>query len=282
MTPPDEQLDRAADALARAVREQWQSEWRLRRLQDPESLPIHWAPAAAWLSDLDDTIGRPPEDDARRPDLFGRLPEIVQLYELVPSRRLVVLGAPGSGKTVFAMCFTLDLLERRGTGDPVPVLFQASTWQPDRQSLREWLADDLIAAYPTLGTEGTSGSVPARDLVATGRILPVVDGLDEMPPPLRAKAVWRLNTELDADSPLLLTCRSAVCTARSSRPATYSLRPRSSRSSRSVSRRPPASSSAPPAPYAAPEAGAPQPGSPYSIRCAAARARHRRRPGRCC
>ncbi|MGP4052061.1 NACHT domain-containing protein [Streptomyces sp. 2A115] len=208
-TSPDEQLDRSADALARAVLEQWQSEWRLRRLQDPEPLAVHWAPAAAWLSDLDDTIGRPPEA-AQRPDLIGQLPEIAELFELVPSRRLVVLGAPGSGKTVLAVRFTLDLLDRRTTGDPVPVLFHASTWQPDRQSLREWLADSLIAAHPTLATEGTSGSVLAKDLVATGRILPVVDGLDEMPAPLRTKAVWRLNTELDTDSPLLLTCRSTV------------------------------------------------------------------------
>ncbi|MGI5373551.1 NACHT domain-containing protein [Streptomyces sp. CA-251387] len=209
VTPPDELLDRSADALATAVREQWQAEWRLRRLQDPEPLAVHWMPAAAWLSDLDDSIGRPPQDGGCA-DLHGRLPEIAQLFGHVPSRRLVVLGAPGSGKTVLAVRFTLDLLDRREPGGPVPVVFQASTWRPDRQDLKQWLAESLIAAYPTLAAEGMSGSALAKDLVAEGRILPVLDGLDEMPAPLRTPAVWRLNTELDTGSPLLLTCRSTV------------------------------------------------------------------------
>ncbi|MEV0172055.1 NACHT domain-containing protein [Streptomyces sp. NPDC050803] len=205
----DAQADRSADALATAVQAQWREEWRLRRLQDPEPLAVRWAPAQAWLSDLDGAIGWPPRD-GQRPDLGGQLPEITQVFGYVPSRRLVVLGAPGSGKTVLAVRFTLDLLDRRGAEDPVPVVFQTSTWQPDRQSLHDWLADRLIVNYPTLAAEGASGAVAARELVTSGRILPVLDGLDEMPPPLRTAAVRRLNAELDTGAPLLLTCRSAV------------------------------------------------------------------------
>ncbi|GGN86812.1 hypothetical protein GCM10011579_079010 [Streptomyces albiflavescens] len=206
---PGELLDRAAGTLAEAVRAQWQAEWRLRRLQDPEPLAVRWVAASAWLSDLEEAIGWPARD-GQRPDLDGQITDIAHVFGRVPSRRLVVLGAPGSGKTVLAVRFTLDLLSRQRTGDPVPVIFQVSTWHPDQQGLRQWLADQLVIGYPTLAADGPSGDVLARELVATGRVLPVLDGLDEMAAPTRSAAVWRLNTELDAGSPLLLTCRSNV------------------------------------------------------------------------
>ncbi|MGW7087439.1 NACHT domain-containing protein [Streptomyces sp. NPDC054871] len=206
---PAEQLDRAADALADAVRAQWQAEWRLRRLQDPEPLAVRWTSAQPWLSDLDEAIGWPARD-AERPDLSGLLSEITQVFDYVPSRRLAVLGPPGSGKTVLAVRFTLDLLERRDAGDPVPFLFQASSWQPDQQDLRQWLTDRIVTAHPALAADGPSGAGLAAELVASGRILPVVDGLDELGGQLRTRAVWRLNTELDAGDPLFLTCRSGV------------------------------------------------------------------------
>jgi hypothetical protein len=208
---PAELLDRAADTLAEAVLAQWQEEWRLRRLQDPEPLAVRWTAASAWLSDLDDAIGWPARD-GQRPELDGQVADIADVFGRVPSRRLVVLGAPGSGKTVLAVRFALDLLNGRATGDPVPVVFRASTWQPDQQGLRQWLATQLVAGYPALATDGPSGDILARELVATGRVLPIVDGLDEMTAPTRPAAVWRLNTELDAGSPLLLTCRSSVYT----------------------------------------------------------------------
>ncbi|MER5258775.1 NACHT domain-containing protein [Streptomyces sp. NPDC002855] len=206
---PAEQLDRSADALADAVRAQWLAEWRLRRLQDPEPLAVRWAPAQPWLSDLDGAIGWPARD-TERPDLSGLLADITQIFGYVPSRRLTVLGPPGSGKTVLAVRFTLDLLEHRGAGDPVPFLLQASSWQPDQQDLRQWMVERLVAGHPALATVGPSGGVLAAELVSCGRVLPVVDGLDELGGQLRTRAVFRLNTELDAGDPLFLTCRSDV------------------------------------------------------------------------
>ncbi|MFD8073918.1 NACHT domain-containing protein [Streptomyces sp. NPDC059718] len=188
-----ERIDRLATQLADAVQEQWQAEWRLRRLQDPAPLQVGWASADPWLSDHQENIGGPD-------DLRARLEQITDVFAQVPSRRLVILGSPGSGKTVLTLRFTLDLLERRSPEDPIPVVFSLANWQPDRQGLQEWMAASLAATYP--------GATWGRELLSAGRVLPVLDGLDEIPSPMQAKAVLRLNAELDADSPALLTCRT--------------------------------------------------------------------------
>lgn len=192
---PQERIDGLTWQLAGVVQEQWQAEWRLRRLQDPAPLQVHWASADPWLADHRANIGGPE-------DLSARLEQVTEVFTRVPSQRLVVLGEPGSGKTVLALRFTLDLLEHRQPEDPVPVVFSLSNWQPDQASLREWMAASLAATYP--------GATWGRELLAAGRILPVLDGLDEIPASLQAHAVRRLNAEVDAGAPVLLTCRTQV------------------------------------------------------------------------
>ncbi|MBQ0852717.1 NACHT domain-containing protein [Streptomyces sp. BH-SS-21] len=192
---PAEVLDARAEQLAAAVEQQWQSEWRLRRLQDPEPIAVHWSSAEPWLADP-----REPGTDGRAPD--DRLENIAAALDRVASRRLVVLGEPGSGKTVLAVRFTLDVLASRDPGAPVPVVVSMSDWRPQSESLDTWLARYLAGHYP--------GASWARELLDAGRVIPVLDGLDEMAPPLRTSAVRRLNTDLDVGRPLLMTCRSAV------------------------------------------------------------------------
>ncbi|MEU5432342.1 NACHT domain-containing protein [Streptomyces sp. NPDC020719] len=204
---PAEHLDHAADALAEAVRLHWQAEWRLRRLQDPRPLPVRWTTAPPWLADFDENTGLRHGGAA---ELDGVLDDITRVFARVPSRRLVVLGAPGSGKTVLAVRFTLDALAHRDTGDPVPVIFPLATWQPDTTSLYAWLATRLADGYPALGSVQPSGALLAAELLETGRVLPVLDGLDELAAPVRAEAVRQLNSGLDQGSPVLLTCRSQV------------------------------------------------------------------------
>lgn len=190
-----DQLDRHSDQLAAAVNEQWRSEWRLRRLQDPDPLQVSWAVAEPWLSDRCDNADV-------QPVLGDHLENIAAVFDKVLSKRLVILGGPGSGKTVLAVRFTLDMLHRRQPGDAVPVLFSLSSWRPDHRSLHAWMAASLAATYP--------GATWAGELLAAGRVLPVLDGLDEIPEPLRAQAVQRLNAELDPGDPVLLTCRTEV------------------------------------------------------------------------
>lgn len=54
-----------------------------------------------------------------------------------------------------------------------------------------------------------SGSTLAGELVRRRRVLPILDGLDELPESLRTEAIRALNRSLAADDPLVLTCRSA-------------------------------------------------------------------------
>jgi MFS family permease len=108
--------------------------------------------------------------------------EIATYYELIdPSpRRLVVLGEPGSGKTVAAVQLVLGLLKTRlGLADalraeqPVPVRVNAAGWDGTAK-FSDWLIARLGLDYPQLRP------ALARKLVEEGLILPVIDGLDEM------------------------------------------------------------------------------------------------------
>lgn len=194
---PRDRLGPLTERLAQAVKEQWRAEWRLRRLQDPHPFQVQWSAAEAWLSDVPESVG-----PSLGPD--GQMEGISSALDAVPSRRLVVLGEPGSGKTVLAIRFVLERLEHRAAGDPVPVVFPLSGWQPDREGLRDWMTSHLRATYP--------GAPWSKELLTAGLVLPVLDGLDELPAESWGLALRRLNAELDPEDPLLLTCRTAAYT----------------------------------------------------------------------
>ncbi|MEU9515898.1 NACHT domain-containing protein [Micromonospora sp. NPDC048169] len=140
--------------------------------------------------------------------------DITAYYELLdrPLPRLVVLGEPGSGKTVAAIHLVLGLLDtRRGLADavraehPVPVRVNASGWD-GTQDFSGWLTTRLGYDYPQLRP------VLARKLVEDGLILPIIDGLDEMDTPesrgARGRALLdQLNTAW-RNEPVVVVCRT--------------------------------------------------------------------------
>lgn len=198
-------LDQIADQLAEVVTTQWRDEERIRRIHDPYAMPVHWTNAPDhsdhWANirldpDCDDPI-----------ELSGRLDEIDEVFDRIPSRRLVLLGKPGAGKTILTTRFVLSRLEERRTGEPVPVIVPLASWNPTDQGLLSWFADRLIDSYPELAALTESGGNVAARLLATKRILPVLDGFDEIHPESRGIALLEINRSLGAGDQLLLTSR---------------------------------------------------------------------------
>ncbi|WP_428934265.1 NACHT domain-containing protein [Streptomyces sp. ACT015] len=207
---PEERRRAAADALADAVREQWAAEARLRRLRDPAPLEVRWTVADRRLADHPRNVRRARPLPAPR---AGRLDDVTAEFAALPGRRMVVLGGPGSGKSVLAMRFVLARLAERSPGGAVPVIFPLAGWDPETTGLRDWLAERLALDYRPLAAPADERRTLARALLDAGLVLPVLDGFDELARPVYALAVRRVNAELDDDLPLLLTGRGEAWAA---------------------------------------------------------------------
>ncbi len=211
-----------ADQIAVAVGKQWADEAAIRRLNDPYPLPGSWDAADTSLADSWDSIVKlassgagwpaPPPAGTWAPgpdDLAGSGGELVEVLARVPTGRLVVLGEPGAGKTMLMVRLVLDLLARRAAGGPVPFLTSIASWNPAEQDLRDWLGDQLLIDHPALAGPPADRAEPthAAALLASGLILPVLDGLDEIPEEARGPAIGRINDALRPGEQAVVTSR---------------------------------------------------------------------------
>jgi KaiC/GvpD/RAD55 family RecA-like ATPase len=112
---------------------------------------------------------------------------ITQVYDNAGGE-LLILGEPGSGKTTLLLELARDLLDRARQKDdhPMPVVFNLSSWAVKRQTLKEWLIEELNVKY----------QVPrllSRSWVEADAVLPLLDGLDEVSPNYREQCVETIN-----------------------------------------------------------------------------------------
>src|SRR5262249_34488919 len=88
---------------------------------------------------------------------------------------------------------------------PVPVLFTLHGWDPDRgASVTDWMAGKLAETYPMFRSR--AGRQTAAELLTAGRVAGFLDGLDEMPEPVRPRV---LDALADAPFRLVLLTRTA-------------------------------------------------------------------------
>jgi transcriptional regulator with XRE-family HTH domain len=121
---------------------------------------------------------------------------------------LLILGAPGGGKTTLMLQLADVLLDDAEFNEDafVPVVFTLSSWAAEKRSLQDWLIDELNRCYQI-----ASGT--ARKWVEQGVILPLLDGLDEVPLDDREACVAAINSfrvERQRDQgvvPMVVCCR---------------------------------------------------------------------------
>jgi MFS family permease len=147
-------------------------------------------------------------------DEDGVLKDVGEYFRRQEGRRMVVLGAPGAGKTVMLVRLVLDQLQYRRKltaevrgAEPVPVRLNAAGWDGSTD-FNSWLSLQLAVDY------GLNRRV-ARKMVDTGRILPVLDGIDELDAPhaeplLGRAALDRLNKRPWRDLRVVVACRSGA------------------------------------------------------------------------
>jgi eukaryotic-like serine/threonine-protein kinase len=116
---------------------------------------------------------------------------------------LLILGEPGSGKTTTLLELATKLITRAKADakERVPFVLNLSSWKK-KQSLAEWIAVELSEKY----------RVPvkiARSWLENDYLVPLLDGLDEVPIALQPDCVAAINDYIDGSetSGLVVCCR---------------------------------------------------------------------------
>lgn len=188
----DPAVARAADDLSRVVAREWEASFRASGLLDGYPLPVRWSSSSKQA-----TAVAPPQSP-----ISGTVAELADAFMSLSLGRMVLLGAPGSGKTTAVVRLALDVLEKRepGSATPIPVLMSPASWNPDAERLDDWIIRRLRIDYGLADDD-------AHRLIQMGMIMPVLDSLDELP-----GSTWlRATSELERHS---LSTATFVITAR--------------------------------------------------------------------
>ena len=127
-------------------------------------------------------------------------------------KMLLILGQPGAGKTTSLLELTRELLKCawKDKTHPIPVVFPLSTWAETRLPLTKWMVAELIRRRKRGGIYYMDHKY-AQAWVKRNKILPLLDGLDEVKPEHRAACARAINDfhEVHGQLPLVVSSRTA-------------------------------------------------------------------------
>ncbi|MFC9161191.1 NACHT domain-containing protein [Streptomyces fungicidicus] len=188
----------AVDRLAEALSFRYGGDERWDLIRNPEPVEVTWWEGGGG-------------EEAESPGPGGG--SIAAYFHRTRAGRLVVLGGPGSGKSVLALRLATELLRERQTHEgqgPVPVILSLASWDP-REGLFTWIARQVAVDHPYACTPvpGAPPITVALALLRTRQVLPILDGFDELPHEVRKRAMRRLRDGTKGGVPFVLTSRQA-------------------------------------------------------------------------
>jgi eukaryotic-like serine/threonine-protein kinase len=117
--------------------------------------------------------------------------------------KLLILGAPGSGKTILLLQLAEALLKEavKDENKPIPVVLNLSSWAVKREKLENWIVEEL---------QRSGYGVPkklAQQLVGTDKLIFLLDGLDEVAEQQRNDCVAAINAFMKPERQVLICSR---------------------------------------------------------------------------
>ena len=144
------------------------------------------------LEERPEAVTRPWDVQVHMPDRPKRIlppgTPIVQVFDEAQGE-LLILGAPGAGKTTMLLELARDAIARarQDAALPIPVVFNLSSWTNPKQPLAAWLVDELINKYH-------APKKVAQGWVDQDELLLLLDGLDEVRAENREACAQAINT----------------------------------------------------------------------------------------
>jgi eukaryotic-like serine/threonine-protein kinase len=129
--------------------------------------------------------------------------KIVDVFDEM-GKTLLILGAPGSGKTTTLLELARDKI-KLAESDPketIPVVFNLSSWMDTRQSIADWLVNELNVKYQIPKRIGSKW-VENNDLCL------LLDGLDEVKAVRREACAEAINKFLQENNADIAMCSRA-------------------------------------------------------------------------
>ncbi|WP_158264227.1 NACHT domain-containing protein [Amycolatopsis sp. CA-126428] len=194
------------DVLAGLVSDQWSAELISRSTESPYPIPTRWT-----RFDQQGLGGRRGLNDEPEVNFLvqnDNIHVVAKKFRELPHGRLAVLGRSGAGKTTLAIQILSALLASRSKTEPVPIFLSIAEWDMRRfPKLNDWISLRLNQCYPALRATSLAGRA-AQVMVQRGCVIPILDGLDEVPAASRKVVMEAINASLNRDSPLIVTCRT--------------------------------------------------------------------------
>ena len=130
--------------------------------------------------------------------------DIVTAFES-SKRRMLIVGEPGSGKTIAAYSL-IEYLDEREGDERIPLLINLSAWEA-QENFEAFLVDYLCSSVGY----GVRERAVAGAFIGSNRYALILDGLDEIPAGLRAHLSERLDEfvqKLPGEVGVVVTCRT--------------------------------------------------------------------------
>ncbi|MBD2166450.1 NACHT domain-containing protein [Calothrix membranacea FACHB-236] len=166
-------------------------------------------PIALGLQNRQDTVAYPWNWTAgttdQMPQDFLEGTSVISVFDKIGvGRTLLILGDPGSGKTISLLHLAKDLIARaeENVDSPVPVVLNLSSWALKEQSIEDWLIEELHGNLYQISKR------ISRSLIEQHQLLLLLDGLDEVHRESQNACVKALNLfQRENGTEMVVCCR---------------------------------------------------------------------------